>query len=313
METLFATQRSLVLKNYNDIGQKYIAGTKPYKSSAAFNFFNVQSFGATALLAGSAGILVARAGQRVEWFTYGIGQVVQNTATSFTPPGTTNTPIVAQNALEDDTNLSKPRSTNGTEDFIIEGISATARSTRMAWLAADVTAMNALMGNQSSGAAVSVDADVVNLQNGVIPLLDPAALLAPPQVHSPINLEAVLMQALAPHIVIEFEWDRGRVEKIGTLDQIPEGGAKSFLRSHGDPRTDNRYRIPEGYVWRRDGQPDSEFIVRGTLLRSVAVPISGITFPSGVSGTPTGRMPALLSLDVVVRLHGLAIKLPSRN
>jgi hypothetical protein len=273
----------------------------------------VNAFGATGLLAGSAGLLVARAGQRVEWFSSPLGQPVAGSQAAFTPPGTAQVSINAITSLEDDTNISKPRSTNGSEDYIIEGMSVTSRSVRAAFLAVDITAMNALLGIQTSGAAVAPDADLTGLQTGQVPIYDPGALLIPPQVQSPINLENTLLSAIAPHIGIEFEWDRGRVEKIGTLDQVPEGAAKSFLRANGDPRTDNRYKIPEGYIWRRDSQPDSEFIVRGTLLRSVAIPVSGITFPSGVSGTPTGRMPAIVSLDLCLRVHGLAVKLPSRN
>lgn len=313
MEMLFETQRSQVIKSYKVAGQPFIAGTKPYKSTATFNFFTVNSFGATALLAGSAGLLVARAGQRVEWFSYPLGSPVPGSQVSFTPPGTAAVNVASIVALEDDTNISKPRSTNGSEDYIIEGLSVSTRSVRCAWLATDITAMNALLGIQTSGAAVAPDADLTSAQLAGIPVYDPGALIVPPQVQSPINLENTLLSAIAPHISIEFEWDRGRVEKVGTLDQIPEGSAKSFLRANGDPRTDNRYRIPEGYVWRRDSQPDSEFIVRGTLLRSVVIPMSGITFPSAVSGTPTGRMPAIVSLDTVLRVHGLAIKLPSRN
>ncbi len=122
-----------------------------------------------------------------------------------------------------------------------------------------------------------------------------------------------LMTAIAPHIQIAFEWDRQRVEKIGTLDQIPEGAAKSFLRANGSPQTSERYRIPEGYLWRRDGQTDSEFVVRGRLLRSVLIPMSGILFPTAVAGTPTGRAPAIIQLDILTRLHGLSCKPPSRN
>ena len=84
METLFQTQRSQVVKAYKDAAQPFVASTKPYKSTTTFNFFMVNSFGASGLLAGSAGILLARAGQRVEWFSYPLGSPVPGSQVAFT-------------------------------------------------------------------------------------------------------------------------------------------------------------------------------------------------------------------------------------
>jgi hypothetical protein len=156
-----------------------------------------------------------------------------------------------------------------------------------------------------------VDAAVVNAAG---PLMDPAALVTPPQAQSPFNLENALLEAVAPYTAVEFEWDRGRIIPIGSIDQIPEGGAKSFLRSHGDPRTDDRYKIPEGYLWRRDGQPDCEFIVRLKTTSDVVIPCNNIASFANppVFALNPGQFPGL-GLDVTCRVHGLSVKLPSRN
>lgn len=298
-DVLFQTQRTKVIAAYQAAAQPFNANTKPYKSSVAFNLVvtGVATVGGQV----TGGWAIARAGQKLEWFSYGLGNPV---------PGVPQVPIPAGSgaftvAQEDDTNLSKARSTNGAEDFVIESISATCRSVRVLWAPADVTA--------GSATAVTIgvsDPDVVAALNGFVPVLDPGSLYESPQISSPFNLEQSLMSLLAPHIAVEFEWDRQRVEKIGTLDQIPEGGAKSMLRASGMPSTSDRYRVPEGYLWRRDGQPDCEFIVRGTLQRSVAIPLSPTIFPNVVT---TQRLPTQIGLDIVMRLHGLSVKIPSRN
>jgi len=287
----FASQRKQVLDAYKAANQAFTASTKPYKSTGEFNFAVVNH-----QAAGNLAFAVAPEQQKVEWFGYGLGGVVSGTGTALG---------IGLVAREDDTNVSKARSTNGAEDFVIEGMSASARNYRALFSAADIGSLDQV----APGGPPT--AEVLAALTGQQPIVDPAAAIVPPQVGSPFNLEQVLMEAIAPHIAIEFEWDRSRVEKVGTLDQIPEGGAKSFLHAHGDPATANRYRIPEGYLWRRDGQPDSEFIVRGTLVRPVVIPIFGTSFGANVPSN--FRVPLALSLAIVVRLHGLSVKLPSRN
>ncbi len=283
---LFMTQRRAVIDAYKAANQPFSASTKPYKSTVSwlFNDTNVIS-------AASVSWLVARAGQRLEWFGYKIADVV---------PGNQGVPSY-RTATEADTNISKARTTNGAEDFIIEGISASHRSTRINY-----------EGEGGTGDVPDIDdPDVLNAVSGLAPILDPGALYAPPQVQSPFNLEDALYRALAPHVAVEFEWDRNKVVKIGTLEQIPEGAANTYLRASGEPSTNDRYRIPEGYLWRREGQPDCEFIVRGTLTEAVCIPILNIALP--VSGSSSTFVLGSVRLDSVVRLHGLSVKLPSRN
>jgi hypothetical protein len=275
----FATQKTKLISQYNALNTNYEAKTKPYKSSQQFTWNVVDPFPATATMAHA----VLRLNFLVTWFGYKLGDNI-----SYGPPGVTRI------AVESDTNLSKPRQTNGVEDMVIEGISATCKSARL---------------DYSTTVFTGTDTDDIAAYLGGRPIYDPAALASPPQLWSPFNSEMVLFEAMKPMTAIEFEWDRRRVEKIGTLDEIPEGGAKSFLHSSGDPRTDNRYRIPEGYMWRREGMPDSEFIVRGTVAEAVVVPVSLIAPTAGA----TLIKPNNLYIDITIRLHGLALSLPSAN
>lgn len=275
----FQTQKSKLLAQYAALGTPYEAKTKPYKSSQQFQFSIADAFPGTVTMAHA----ILPTGTQVLWFGYKLGD-----ALPYGPAG------VTRPAVESDTNLSKPRQTNGVEDMVIEGISATCKSERIQYATTIFTGTNA---------------DDIAAYVGLRPVYDPAALMTPPQMFSPMNSENVLFSALAPLCAVEFEWDRRRVEKIGTLDEIPEGGAKSFVRSNGDPRTDNRYRIPEGYLWRREGMPDSEFVTRGLIAETLIVPISLIATQGGA----TLQAPLSLFIDVTVRLHGLALSLPSAN
>ena len=276
----FTTQKTKLITQYNALNTNYEAKTKPYKSSQQFQWNVVDAVPVVAITQAFA---VLRLNTQVTWFGYKLGDNI-----AYGPAGSTRI------AVESDTNLSKPRQTNGVEDMVIEGISATCKSARVQYTTTIFT---------------GTDPDDIAAFTGLRAIYDPGALASPPQLWSPINSEMVLFEAMKPLTAIEFEWDRRRVEKIGTLDEIPEGGAKSFLHASGDPRTDNRYRIPEGYLWRREGMPDSEFITRGTVAEAVVVPISLIATQGGA----TLQLPTNLFIDVTIRLHGLALSLPSAN
>lgn len=285
---IFMTQRRRLLEAYKAANEPFSASTKPYKSNVSFAFQ-----GCDTVSASSVRWIVARMGQILEWFSYKIGDAV--------PGNIDNVSLGYRAATEDDTNLSKARTTNGAEDFIIEGMSCSNRGVRI---------------NYHDGGSVGefvplADADVIGATVGQVPIYDPGALYTPPQVQSPFNLENGLFRALAPLVSVEFEWDRTKVVKIGTLEQLPEGAANSYLRASGEPSTNDRYRIPEGYLWRREGQPDSEFITRGRLNEPLCVPVLSVALPNSV--TPAVATIGRVLLDVVVRLHGLSVKLPSRN
>jgi hypothetical protein len=284
-EALFMTQRTKVLEAYKAANQPFQASTKPYKSTVAFGFNAVNT-----ITAASVFWMVAPSGTPLTWFGYKIADVVPTSG-----PGTLGAGY--RTANEADTNISKARTTNGAEDFVIEGMSCSARSQRVAF---------------SPSPPAITDTDITQGIFGNRPIYDPAALYVPPQIQSPFNLENGIFRALQPYIAVEFEWDRQRIVKMGTLEQIPEGGANSYLRASGEPSTNDRYRIPEGYIWRREGEPDSEFIVRGTLQDSLIIPMLRIAVPTSATVADVEN-PISFWQDVTLRLHGLAVKLPTRN
>lgn len=282
-DSVWQATRKELIQAYIDSKQAFFCFTRPYKSAQTFVFTVVSP--EPAAPASTMAYAKLLKGQIVNWFDYGVGD-------SFPwAPGTANPTKIATDA---DTNLSRGRQTNGVEDFVIEGISSTAKGFRVAY---------------ADGTTVSTDVDVVSAFSGNLEIRDPAALMAPPQCDSPVNLEGVLFEALKPVCAIEFLWDQKNVLKIGTLDEIPEGGAKSFLHASGDPRTDNRYKVPEGYAWRKQGMKDCDFVVVGSVEDTVILPITLIATDGGA----TVEVPKYIYLDVVMRLHGMSIDGVGRN
>lgn len=280
MQLKIQTQRDRVVQEWQAAGKPYLTNFKAYKSTCQVEFKVLHPLNNVAHA-------VAKAGQVLEFFSYGIGDTIP-----FGP-----SPL-SRRATEADTNLTSSHNTNGQEDFVIEGASLSASSTRVAYEGGDL-------------ARSFTDADVMGAYRGLVPLHDPASHIAPPQVCSPFNLEQVLLTAIAPYMTFEFEFDRRRKEAIGTLDQVPEGGAKSYLRANGDPRTDNRIRFPEGYLWRGEGKPDSEMVVRSTLRSPIVIPLTMIEVEALGDDGPVP--PTHLFLDLAMRVHGLSCGPVSRN
>lgn len=296
----FKTQRTRLIEQYDKSGGQYLASTKPYKSKQTIVFNVVDPLPNPAATTGPlAAHAVARRGQQLTFFGYG-----------------KNDPIGdgfgrVYNAGPDDTNLLKAKSTNGSEDFVIEGISVTGMGVRVKWAVpatpppiADPDVLAAYYGIQGTpGAAANPPG-----------FADPGAIASPPQMDSPFLLENTLLRAVLPFTDIVFTWDDQRTEKVGTLDEMPEGGAKSFLKANGDPRNDNRYRIPEGYLWRREGQPDCNFTAVATLDKAIVIPITAVAL-YGVtpSQAAPSQVPIQIALDIVMRVHGLALRTPSNN
>jgi hypothetical protein len=282
-DSLFQIQRKKLIQKYVDAKQEFRASTKPYKSSAQFTFTVTDASGGTAYLVGTAG-------QTLEFFNYGMGQPIDWADTT-------------KKSTESDTNQETANQTNGTEDYVIEGLSATVKGVRVQYFSAKGPVPGSISG---------LNPAVRDMYLGLTPILDPAALVAPPQVQSPANLEDVLFEAIKPHLSLALEWDRTVAEKIGTLDELPEGGAKSFLRASGEPRVGNKYEIPEGYLWRRSGEPDSKLVVRATMNEAVVIPITLVNPPPSPLGT-TPVAPIAVYVDVTIRLHGMSASIPSRN
>ncbi len=297
--TLFRTQRSKLIDLYAKTKTPFDATTFPYTSTRplVFNIVAPQPAGAGKVMAHA----VARAGQQLVFFSYGSGN------------GITDGFGGQYNATNSDTNQTSANETNGGQDYVIEGISATCRSRRIQWPA-----------GTCAGAPVPItDADLIaayegnipgNSQPLPVPIGDPAALMSPPQVDNPLNLSDMLYAKVAPLLSLQFQFDRERLFVIGNLDQIPEGGASPLLFSNGDARTDNRYRIPEGFLWRAAGQTDSVFQAIATLTQPVVIPIQLGALFGGTAAPQDGfPVPLRIAIDIKMRVHGLSVKMPSQN
>jgi len=293
MAELFQTQRSKLVEIYAKAQQPFVATTKPYKSTRPLLFTVVEAKPAGAAVMAHA---VARAGQQLIFFNYGVGDDISDAF-----GGTFE-------ATDAETNQGDSNNTNGNNDFVMEGVSSSAKGVRIQYPATTATTTGAI-----------TDADVISAYEGGQSLgggpppevTDPASLMLPPQASSPFNLEHALYTAVAPSLAVQFVFDREKTEKVGTLDEIPEGGAKSYLKANGDPRTDNRYRIPEGYMWRRAGEPDSHFNVILTLRDPIVVPITLIGLFGAVQSPLV--IPKKIALDITIRVHGLNVRVPSNN
>ena len=285
VEPVFKTQRRRLLESYGKSGQEVIAHTIPYHSTGVivWDFVDVNA----SQVPGVA-FAIARRNQNISFFGYGVGEQVFLGGTTMS------------RATDAETNQAKGRSTNGAQDYVIEGIGFHNRGLRAQFTGAALTAL----------AALAVDPTVVSSFNGDTAMFDPGAIVLPPQAQSPFNLEQALFQAILPYCSIELLFDRKRVEKIGTIDLMPQAGAQSYLRSNGSPETSNRYRIPEGYLWRKDGMPDSELEATLVLQRDVVVPVNQVATWGAV---PVNISPTRLWLECVLRLYGLAVDLPSAN
>ena len=286
-----ATRRQL-LQEYSDKKMLFRATTRPYKSRLPFRWSVVNPLGASAVAPAPAltAFAVLRNNQQQEFFSFGIGQSI---------PFTQATTKIS---TAGDTNQSSARNTNGQEDFIVESVSATCGGLRVEYPeAAQVTNLFTAVTDDDARAAVL----------GRRSIIDPGTLLAPPQASSPFNLEGALFEGLKPNASVEFQWDRTGIIPIGTLDQVPEGGARSFLHASGSPDTSNRYRIPEGYAWRAKSRPDGDFVCVVSITDAVVCPINLVQLmgygPATAGDLNTNATPSFLYLDVTMRVHGLGL------
>lgn len=284
-QPVFKIQRRRLLEQYAKAGQEIIAHTIPYHSVGVLQFDVVNV--SEAALPGVA-FAIARKNQVINFFGYGVGE-------QMFLGGTSNS-----RATEAETNMAKGSSTNGAQDYIIEGVGFSCRGMRFQYTGADLTALQALV----------TDPAILAALDGNATIFDPGAIIVPPQAQSPYNLEQAMFQAILPYASVEFLFDRKRVEKIGTVDLMPQSGAQSYLRANGSPETDNRYKIPEGYLWRKDGLPDCELQATLQLQRDVVVPLNQT---ATWGATAVNVSPTTIWLECVMRLFGLAIDMPSAN
>lgn len=279
--TGFATQREILLSEYEKQGVNYLASTVPLHSTRSVRGTVV----VPDLANGIAQLVIAP--QSLRFFDYGVGDSIVMGADA------------AHVANENDTNLAKAKSTNGAADCVIEGMGISVRGRRVQYSAVDAALM-----------VPGATDDILAALQGRAPLCDPASLVVPAQLGSPATLEEAIGQFVIRHASIELEFDRRRTEKLGTLATLPEAGGSSYLRSNGTPSPDSKWRIPEGYRWNRDGQPDSELVVYVKTWETLVVPISLCTIP-GAPGVP--KSPVAMWVDLTLKLSGLQVSLPGTN
>jgi hypothetical protein len=282
---IFSSQRRRLLEAYKGANQEVVAHTIPYHSTGVIPFEVVNW---TTTPSPGVAFAVCRRNTSIQFFTYGVGQQVNL-------GGTGN-----KRATEAETNQAQGGKTNGAQDFVIEGIGFHCRGARQQFTGASLVSIDALV----------TDPDLELVINGDVPFYDPAAIMSPPQLQSPFNLEQGMFQALLGQSSVQLLFDRKRVEKIGTLDLLPQAGAQSYLRANGSPESTNRYCIPEGYLWRKDGQADCDLQIDVVVQNTLVVPISGTTL---WNTGPADVTPTTIWLEVVMRLFGLAIDMPSQN
>lgn len=291
----FVTQRKLLIDGYVAKGGAFVAQTKPYKSTATIMFDVVDAYGGPPATMAHA---VAARQQEVRWFDFAQGQNVNDplAGRGFPAPGSW-------------TNQGKASETNGNADMVIEGISVSYRPPRFIY---DPTA-DAPPSPLSSAYVKTMYFGIGSPGADPVPVVvvDPAALASPPQLGSPFNLEQAIAAAIAPSLYLLLQWNKEQTEYIGSADEIPEGGARSYLRANGQPRVDNRYKIPEGYLWRHPGEVDSQFNVLGRLGEGLVVPLNAIPL---FAQTPADiTLPTKIAVDIVMRVHGIQLRRPSTN
>ena len=280
----FMTQRERLLAAYADQGDAYVLSTQPYHSVKSWEWEVVN-----ADTTNGVAFAVLRENQVNDYFDFGVG--------NFVPLSGDNT----HKATEADTNLGRGKSTNGASDFVIEAIGMSCRAIKVKYGDGGYT--------DFGGYPAGPDQCVNAMLQGKKALCDPAAIVGPPQGFSPYNLEQALMQAMLPFLSLVLKFDRNTIKPLGLCSLLPEGGANSYLRSNGQPTGDNVFAVDEGYIWRRDGQGDSEFVARVRSEDCVVCPISLVTPP----GQETPIAPAYLYTEVIMRVYGIEVEAPSQN
>lgn len=271
---LFQTTRQKVLQAYQEAQQPFEASTQPYHSVRQL-VGTVEADNPT-----DVGFVTFRANQELRFFSYGLGDRI------------TLGPNQVE-VRESETNLAKGGSTNGASDFIIEGLGFHLRGARVQY--------------DDLGAWEPSSDYVQGVAGGTINGYDPGSIVFPPQVQAPYLLEQGIIGGLTGLMSLQCEWDRTKYKKLGLVDLLPQAGAQSIMRGNGLPTSENRFRVPEGLIWRRDGQPAGEFAAIIRLERDLVVPINLVALPDN----ETTDLPTYVYLEVCMRLFGLHVQLPT--
>lgn len=275
------TGRDQLMKRYIEAQKAFYLSTLKYWSTATFNLRVVNA-------ANGVAFAVLARNQRVTAFDYATN--------SPKPDGFGGTTLLATYT---DTNLTKPRQTNGADEMVIEGLSIAVRDVRARFATADIPAS-------------VTDPDVVAAFNGLRPMLDIGALFKPPQLDSPFRLEDALGRHLRSRISTTFVWDGQNNEKVGLASHCPDLPAASYLVSAGQPTEDNLYKLPEGWIWNKPGsERDTELHLELVTEQSAVFPISGVVFPGEDPGDYI--YPVEIAVDLHVQLNGFALGYDSAN
>lgn len=258
-----------LLEQYIAVGTPFDVSTRPYYSTGALKFEIAQTTGTSVFW-------VAQRQQVINLFSYAMGESMIGVN------------MGTRTATEGDTNMSVASETNN-EDFCIEGLSLT-----------------------HLGLAVEVDTPVVTNEIirpfliGQYPLGDIGSIVLPPEMSSPLALEAAVWECLKPNVSLMTRWDLKATDVLGVMSEVPEGGARSYLRASGEPRNDNQLRIPEGFIWRKtNADRDKLFNVQVSVQNPVGFITSAATSRFGNA--------TVIKAVFQMRLHGTAFYYPSTN
>lgn len=285
----FVTKRTELLNAYDKNGVPYLATTRGLHSVRSLKFDVINRDTATNAIA----FLVALKGQELSFFSYGIGN-------SIILAGETQ-----HAATEADTSLTTGGRTTASADLSIEWITMGPRAIKVQYAPAAAVPLF-----PDFVATVNPEKAVMMALSGQAPMVDPFGNIIPSDIGSSATLQHVLYQAVAPHLTCKFEWDNAdRTEKMGTCEQFVEGGGASYLNSNGEPSVNNRFRIPEGFLWAREGQPASQLQVVCKLETDVVIPFAP------VASKLAAGFPAMEAayVEIKLRLGGMLLRVPGSN
>src|ERR1700761_9435954 len=254
---------------------------KTYRSTLPVTFKVGNPWSVSGVLTGAFATLLPTPDNELQFFSYGINNQIP---TGFTVNGSST-----YKATKNDTNQSKGKNTNGGEVVGIEAISTSVVSMGVAYAQADLDAS-------------SLPTSVKNQLNGSqsVYLRDPGSILTPPQVDSPANLENPWMDAWFSSTTFTPQFDTTSHNPLGAWDEAGEGGARSYLKAHGDPTAHNKYRLPDGLLWMPEGSEGSDFVMIAQPTHPIMMALSNpITLPGG----PGLVFPAEIVMNVAIKLQ----------
>lgn len=232
-------------------------------------------------------------------------QEVSFFSTSRKASGPSGLPGVDRVFTDVDTNIARGRSTNGASRMAIESISLARAGVRM---------IAAVAGTQTLSAGLAALDEWKEVLNGQRRFVDRAAAFAPLETGHPVFLEDVLSEEIRRNAVLDIDSDSDTRQRLGLLAQFPCGDASSFLRAQGEPMGANRFNIPTGILWDKDGEADSDisFVARVTSPVTFAIAIPTCGFDT-TAGGPLALTVSHIAVEMCLRLHGVQVSPVSRN